>query len=63
VFGNTVSGMIADKVLTFRPAVVEDAPAVPIAWVCAGARVPANMAVHGEDHTDLPSSVRPVNCR
>jgi type IV pilus assembly protein PilA len=63
VFGNNASNMLLDKVLTFRPAVVEDAPAVPVAWVCARAPVPANMTVYGEDRTDIPSSVRPVNCR
>ena len=63
VFGNNASGAIADKLLVFRPAVVDDTPAVPIAWVCGHAPVPANMTVRGEDRTDLPSATLPVNCR
>ena len=38
VFGNKASRLITDKVLTFRPAVVDDAPVVPVAWVCGLAR-------------------------
>ena len=62
-FGNKASTMIAGKVLTFRPAVVDDAPIVPVAWVCGHAQVPAKMAVRGQDRTDVPNSVLPVNCR
>jgi type IV pilus assembly protein PilA len=63
VFGNNASGMIAGKVLTIRPAVVEDAPIVPVAWVCAAAPVPPRMTVYGQDRTTAPASVLPVNCR
>lgn len=63
VFGNSASGMIADKVLTLRPAVVDDAPIVPVAWVCAFAAVPEKMTVRGQNRTDVPASVLPVNCR
>ena len=63
VFGNTASGMIADKVLTFRPAVVDDAPIVPVAWICGFGPVPAKMTVRGQNRTDIPVKVLPVNCR
>jgi type IV pilus assembly protein PilA len=63
VFGNKASTMIAGKVLNLRPAVVDDAPIVPVAWVCGHAPVPAKMSVRGEDRTDIPNSVLPVNCR
>ena len=63
VFGNNASSAIMNKLLTFRPAVVDDSPAVPIAWVCGHAPVPANMTARGEDRTDLPSATLPVNCR
>ena len=63
LFGNNASGMIAGRILTFRPAVVEDAPIVPVAWVCGRAPVPAGMTVRGTDRTDLPPTVMPVNCR
>jgi type IV pilus assembly protein PilA len=62
-FGNSANGTIKGKTLTLRPAVVEDAPVVPIAWICAGAPVPAQMTVKGEDKTDIPTEYLPVNCR
>ncbi len=62
-FGNNASGMLAGKILTFRPAVVEGTPMVPVAWVCAGATPPGGMSVHGDDRTSVPPAVLPVNCR
>jgi type IV pilus assembly protein PilA len=62
-FGNSAHRMIAGKVLTLRPAVVADAPVVPVAWVCAGAAVPGGMTVLGADRTDVPRSVLPYNCQ
>jgi len=62
-FGNKAFGMLQDKVLTIRPAVVEDAPVVPIAWVCGNAPPPASMTVRGQNRTDVPESALPVNCR
>jgi type IV pilus assembly protein PilA len=62
-FGNNVHKSIAGKVLTLRPAVVLDAPVVPVAWVCAKAPVPGGMTALGADHTDLPAGVLPYNCQ
>lgn len=62
-FGNSVHPNIAGKVLSLRPAVVEDAPVVPVAWVCGYAAVPSNMTAHGENATTVPSNVLPLNCR
>lgn len=61
-FGNAAHAEIAGKVLSIRPAVVEDAPMVPIAWVCAFAPVPDRMTVHGENRTTIPRVGLPVNC-
>lgn len=61
-FGNSAHGEIAGKVLSIRPAVVDDAPVVPVAWVCAYAAVPDRMTVHGENRTTLPRVALPVNC-
>src|SRR5262245_16027444 len=33
-FGNRAHSAIAGKILTLRPAVVDDAPIVPVTWVC-----------------------------
>jgi type IV pilus assembly protein PilA len=62
-FGNSVNGTIKDKTLTLRPAVVEDSPIVPIAWICAAAPVPGGMAVKGEDKTDIAERYLPIICR
>lgn len=62
-FGNNASGALAGKILTFRPAVVEDTPMVPVAWVCAGATPPGGMSVRGDDRTNVPAALLPVNCR
>jgi type IV pilus assembly protein PilA len=37
VFGNRANGLIKDKTLTLRPAVVEGEPVVPVVWVCGSA--------------------------
>jgi type IV pilus assembly protein PilA len=61
-FGNSAHNAIAGKTLSFRPAVVEDAPVVPVTWVCGHAPVPGNMVVKGENRTDVPIGVLPFNC-
>ena len=61
-FGNGANGMIAGQNLKIRQALDNDAPVVPVAWVCAGAPVPGGMTVVGEDLTNLPPSVLPFNC-
>jgi type IV pilus assembly protein PilA len=62
-FGNNAVRAIRGKVLTLRPAVVESAPVVPVAWVCAGARVPDKMSVRGTDRTTVPRAYLPFECR
>ena len=62
-FGNSASGLLKDKILTLRPAVVEDAPVVPVAWVCGFAAVPAKMTVKGDNKTDIAAGFLPLNCR
>jgi type IV pilus assembly protein PilA len=62
-FGNRASGLIKDKVLSLRPAVVEDSPVVPITWVCGFAAAPEKMTVKGDNKTDIPKEYLPYNCR
>ena len=62
-FGNRASGLIQGKVLTLRPAVVTDAPVVPVAWVCGNAEGPGQMTVMGENRTTVPANYLPFNCR
>ncbi len=62
-FGNSANGNINGKILTLRPAVVTDAPIVPVAWVCGDAAPPRPMTVKGENKTNIPSNFLPYNCR
>ena len=62
-FGNRANGAIRGKILTLRPAVVEDAPIVPVTWVCGYAAPPEKMTVKGENKTNLPPGYLPVRCR
>ena len=62
-FGNRANNAIIGKTLTLRPAVVEDAPVVPIAWVCGYAEAPNQMTVSGENLTNLPPALLPMECR
>ena len=62
-FGNRANNVLQGKVLTIRPAIVEDAPIVPVAWVCGYARVPDNMTAKGENRTNIPANHLPLNCQ
>jgi len=62
-FGNQANGAIMGKTLSFRPAVVDGAPMVPIAWVCGSAAIPDKMSAKGVDRTDVPAKFLPLNCR
>lgn len=62
-FGNSANSRIKGKVLSLRPAVVEDAPVVPVAWVCGNAAGPGKMTVKGENKTTVPAAYLPLNCR
>ena len=62
-FGNRVNRTIAGKVLTLRPAVVADAPIVPVAWVCGYAEAPDQMTINGKNLTSIPVPLLPVECR
>ncbi len=62
-FGNRANNSIVGKVLTLRPAVVEDAPIVPVAWACGYAEAPEKMTVNGTNRTDIPEALLPIECR
>lgn len=63
VFGNQANAALRGMTLSLRPAVVEDAPIVPVAWICGYAAVPDKMTVKGANKTDVPKGWLPVNCR
>jgi len=62
-FGNQANGALRGMTLSLRPAVVEDAPVVPVAWVCGFAAAPEKMTVTAVNKTNLPRNWLPVNCR
>jgi type IV pilus assembly protein PilA len=62
-FGNKANAAIQGKTLTLRPAVIDDAPVVPVAWVCAAASAPQKMTLRGTDRTNVPERYLPLNCR
>ena len=62
-FGNSANALIKGRILSIRPAVVDDAPIVPVAWVCGNAAVPGKMSIKGENKTSVPAGYLPVNCR
>lgn len=61
-FGNSANGLIKGMILTLRPAIVTDAPIVPVAWVCGNANVPGGMTVIGENRTNIPANYLPFSC-
>jgi type IV pilus assembly protein PilA len=62
-FGNRAHAQIKGKILSLRPAVVSDAPIVPVAWICGYAPVPDKMTVEGENRTNVPAEYLPYKCR
>lgn len=63
VFGNRANLLLKDKILTLRPAVVADAPVVPITWICGNATAPDKMTIKGENKTNIPDRYLPLLCR
>lgn len=61
--GNRGNKNINGKTVSLRPAVVADAPAVPVAWVAGYASVPNGMTVQGENKTDVMLRHLPMSCR
>jgi type IV pilus assembly protein PilA len=62
-FGNSAHPLLRDKILTLRPAVVTDAPVVPVAWVCNKAQVPDKMTVRGINQSTVADTYMPLGCR
>ena len=62
-FGNHANRAGLGKILTLRPAVVTDAPIVPVTWVCGYATAPDKMTIRGENKTNIPPGWLPLRCR
>jgi len=63
VFGNLAVSNIKGRKVTLRPGYVQDAPQVPISWICASGKIPAGLTVAGANATDIPGEWLPVACR
>ena len=61
-FGNRANAALQGKTLTLRPAVVEDAAVVPVAWVCGHAAAVDKMTAKGVDRTSVDPKYLPLNC-
>ena len=62
-FGTRANGNLKNKILTLRPAVVTDAPVVPVTWVCGFASAPNKMTAMGDNKTTISKEYLPLNCR
>ncbi len=62
-YGNRANGNLKNKILTLRPAVVTDAPVVPVTWVCGFAAAPNKMTAMGDNKTTISKEYLPLNCR
>ena len=62
-FGNKAHPQIKGKILSMRPAVIEESQIVPIAWVCGNAKAPEKMTIKGENKTSVSADYLPLACR
>jgi type IV pilus assembly protein PilA len=62
-FGNRAHKDLQGKVLTVRPAGVDDARIVPFTWLCGTMAAPAKMSAQGENRTTVPLKFLPARCR
>ena len=62
-FGNKAHPQIKGKILSMRPAVIEESQVVPIAWVCGNAKAPDKMTVKGDNKTNVSADYLPFVCR
>ncbi len=61
--GNKINKHASQKTISIRPAIVMEAPVVPIAWIPGYASVPEGMTVIGENKSDLLPRLLPMSCR
>jgi len=62
-FGNKAHKVLQGKVITLRPAVIEESNIVPVEWVCGNANPPEKMVAKGENKTNVPEEFLPMLCR
>ncbi len=60
--GNKIGAPLQGKMLTLRPAAVEDSPASPISWLCGYDTAVPGMQAVGENRTDAARELLPHAC-
>lgn len=61
--GNRINAHVKDKILSFRPAIVENSPKSPIAWVCGYAEAVDGMKTAANNQTNVPPVFLDMACR
>jgi len=61
--GNKIGAALDGKILTLRPAAVNDSPASPISWLCGYDTPVEGMHAVGENKTTIDPLKLPKNCR
>jgi type IV pilus assembly protein PilA len=62
-FGNKSSKLLQNKILTFRPATVNNSPTSPISWLCGYATPVEGMSAIGQNKTDIPTEYLTSTCK
>lgn len=62
-FGNKAHPVIKGKILSMRPAVIEESQIVPVTWVCGNAKAPEQMTVMGVNKTNVAPEYLPQICK
>ena len=62
-FGNKARSILQGKILSIRPALIEESQAVPVAWVCGNAPAPAKMTLMGDNKTNIDAKYLPFACK
>ena len=61
--GNRINKNVSGKILSFRPAVVENSPKSPIAWSCGYAEAVKGMRGMSSNKTNVPPVFLDMGCR
>ncbi|MCK5925877.1 MAG: pilin [Methylococcales bacterium] len=61
--GNRINKNVRGKILSFRPAVVENSPQSPVAWSCGYAEAVNGMKAIGDNKTNVPPAFLEMGCR
>ncbi len=62
-FGNKAHPQLKGKILSIRPAIIEESQMVPVAWICGNAQAPDKMVVKGTNRTDVSPDYLPSMCK